>query len=65
VNRAVGAYCWLYYLICSDLRGLCVSHPHIPDVKEYLPAKSVYKGLVDSMFQLQCVFCSALQGTEL
>jgi hypothetical protein len=37
----------------------------MPDVKEYLSAKYVYKGLVDGMFQLQHVFCSALQGTKL
>lgn len=42
-----------------------MSHAHIPDVEEYLSAKSVYKGLVDSVFQLQHVFCNALQGTKL
>lgn len=52
MNRAVGAYCWLYCLICSDPeRGSdCVFHTPIPGVKEYLSAKSIYKGLVDSMF---------------
>jgi hypothetical protein len=67
VNRAVGAYCWLYCLICSDPEGGsdCVSHTHVPDVEVYLSTKSVYKGPVDSMFQLQHVFCSALQGTKL